>query len=146
MNRWGRGAVAVVLAAATALAGYAIEDAASAGEQPVLGPGLVTFELGIRYSKFSVPEIRVRPGTVVEFRVRNDDPIYHEFVTGDVDVHRRHQTGTEAKHPPVPGEVTVKPHDTGVTFFRFDAPGRYEYACHLPGHYEFGMTGWIIVD
>jgi uncharacterized cupredoxin-like copper-binding protein len=140
------GVVAIVLAVATALIGYAIDDPAGADTNASKGPGLITVELGIKYSVFSFDELHVRPGTTVEFRVRNDDPIFHEFIVGDIDVHKRHQFGTEKAHPPVPGEVSVKPNDIGVTFFSFDKPGRYEFACHLPGHYGYGMKGSVIVE
>jgi uncharacterized cupredoxin-like copper-binding protein len=140
------GVVAVVLAVATAVFGYAIDDPAGADANPPQGPGLVTVDLGVKYSVFSFDELRVRPGTTVEFRVRNDDPIFHEFIVGDRGVHDKHRFGSEQAHPPVPGEVSVKPNDVGVTFFRFDQPGRYEFACHLPGHYEYGMKGFVIVE
>jgi uncharacterized cupredoxin-like copper-binding protein len=39
----------------------------------------------------------------------------------------------------------VGPNDTAVTTFTFDTPGVYEFACHLPGHYEYGMRGEIEV-
>ena len=39
----------------------------------------------------------------------------------------------------------VAPDDVGETFYRFDNPGRYEFACHLPGHYAYGMHGWVVV-
>jgi uncharacterized cupredoxin-like copper-binding protein len=32
-----------------------------------------------------------------------------------------------------------------MTFFTFESPGTYEYACHLPGHVAFGMVGEIEV-
>ena len=38
------------------------------------------------------------------------------------------------------------PVDVGETFYRFDAPGRYEFACHLPGHLAYGMKGWVIAE
>ncbi len=56
----------------------------------------------------------MRPGTVVRFVVTNDDPILHELIVGDDAVHARHATGTEAAHPPVSGEVSVRPGDTGA--------------------------------
>ena len=46
----------------------------------------------------------------------------------------------------MPGEVSVGPGELGETFYRFDKPGRYLFACHLPGHLAFGMRGWVIVD
>lgn len=142
----GRSAVAVAAAAATALGLYALDDAARASESPPIGPGLVTVELGSRYSEFSFDELQVRKGTTVQFIVRNHDPIFHELVVGDEAVHARHQTGTEKSHPPVPGEVSVKPNDVGTTFYEFEREGTYEFACHLPGHYEFGMKGVVTVE
>ena len=54
-------------------------------------------------------------------------------------------TGTEAEHPSIPGEVSVGPNGTAVTTFTFDEPGTFEFACHLPGHYEYGMHGEVEV-
>jgi uncharacterized cupredoxin-like copper-binding protein len=139
-------AAAIVVAVATALAGYAVSDTAHAEADAPLGPGHVVVELGIRHSKFSFDTLRVRPGTLVEFRVRNDDPIAHEFVLGDRSVHARHERGNESAHPPVPGEVSVPALDVGSTFYRFEKAGRYEFACHLPGHVAFGMRGWVIAE
>ena len=61
------------------------------------------------------------------------------------EVHARHEGGHEAEHPPVPGELSVGPDEQGVTSYVFDEPGTVEMACHLPGHYAFGMRGEIAV-
>jgi len=45
----------------------------------------------------------------------------------------------------MPGEVTVDPHQTGDTFYIFDQPGMTRFACHLPGHYQYGMKGVVEV-
>ncbi len=141
-----RVALALVVAGATAVGAYATTDSTSAGaSDPVLGPGLVTVDVGIHYSHFSFSTLRVRQGTLVRFLVHNDDPIHHEFIVGDASVHLRHEHGTESVHPPVPGEVSVAPNDVGETFYRFDSPGRLEFACHLPGHLAYGMKGWVTV-
>ena len=129
---------------ATTGAGYAVAtDPADA--EPVLGPGLVTVHVEIDYSVFELDDLRVAPGTTVRFVVVNRDPIKHEFVVGDTSVHTRHEQGSEARHPPVPGEVSVDAEATGVTFYEFARPGVYRYACHLPGHVEYGMEGVITV-
>jgi uncharacterized cupredoxin-like copper-binding protein len=146
MNRLVRSAVAVGAAIVTAVGGYAISDSAHADPPTVLGPGLVTVTVDVHYSKFSISTLRVRQGSTVRFLIRNDDPIHHEFIVGDSQVHARHEKGSEATHPPVPGEVSVGPDELGETFYRFDKPGRYLFACHLPGHFAFGMKGWVIVD
>ncbi|MDQ1511939.1 MAG: hypothetical protein QOG50_3783 [Actinomycetota bacterium] len=146
MRHLARAALAIALATATGLAGYAVTDAQHADASTVLGPGLVTVTVSIRYSRFSMSTLKVRPGSTVRFLVRNDDPITHEFIVGDAAVHARHEHGTHPAHPPVPGEVTVSAARLGETFFRFDQPGRYLFACHLPGHFAYGMRGWIEVE
>ena len=140
-----RGAIALGLAIVTLVGGYAVADARHADASTALGPGLVTVTVDIHYSKFSLSTLQVRAGTTVRFLVRNHDPIAHEFIVGDEAVHRRHELGTHPAHPPVPGEVSVAAGDVGETFYRFDRTGRFEFACHLPGHLAFGMRGWVTV-
>ena len=147
MRRWPLPVVviAVVAAAVIAAAGYVLDAGASGPDGDILGPGEVSVELGIEHSRFSFDRLQVRPGTTVRFEVRNTDPIAHELIIGDDGVHRRHATGTEPFHPPVAGEVSVGAHETGSTTYTFDEPGSVVFACHLPGHLDYGMKGKIVV-
>ena len=111
----------------------------------VLGPGSVTVKIRITRSHFSPSRIRVRPHTTVQFVVVNRDPIGHEFIIGNAEVHARHESGHEASHPPVPGEVSIPPLSTGTTTFELHEPGTVEFACHLPGHFQYGMVGEVVV-
>ena len=99
----------------------------------------------IEHSRFDLDELRVRPGTTVEFVVRNGDPINHEFVIGPETVHVAHRRGTDLVHPPLPGEVSVGPAEAGLTYYRFDEAGTVTFACHLPGHEAYGMAGAVEV-
>jgi uncharacterized cupredoxin-like copper-binding protein len=145
MKRVVGAAAAVMLGAGVTGAGYAVAAREPAGGP--LGPGAVLVELDVHYSRFSRDEIVVRRGTVVRFVVRNDDPIRHELIVGPPEVHARHASGTEAAHPPVPGEVSVEPNAIGETVYRFDGTGSMTFACHLPGHFEYGMHGEVrVVD
>jgi uncharacterized cupredoxin-like copper-binding protein len=146
VTRMARGAVAIAVAIATAVAGYGVSRPAHADAAAAPGPGLVTVTVGVRYSKFSISTLHVRAGSTVRFLIRNDDPIHHEFIVGDARVHAAHERGSESVHPPVPGEVSVGPGELGETFYRFARPGRYLFACHLPGHFAYGMRGWVTVD
>ncbi len=113
----------------------------------VLGPGPVTVRIDVDHSRFTIhgrSPIRVRPHTEVRFVVVNHDPIGHELIVGGPDVQARHANGHEAYHPPVSGEVSVPADGRASTTYFFHAPGPVEYACHLPGHYQYGMHG--IVD
>jgi uncharacterized cupredoxin-like copper-binding protein len=111
----------------------------------VLGPGRVTVTIGIDHSRFDIGTIRVRPHTEVRFVLVNRDPIGHEFIIGGPEVHARHADGHEAYHPPVPGEVSVPADARASTTYAFHAPGPVEFACHLPGHYQYGMKGTVLV-
>jgi uncharacterized cupredoxin-like copper-binding protein len=134
--------VAGALAVSMAYAGVAV--AGSRAPEP-LGPGVVTVPVTIEHSAFSIDTLHVRPGTVVRFVVDNRDPIHHELVVGPRIVHAQHETGSERVHPPVPGEVSVGPHEAATTFYVFADPGPVAFACHLPGHVAYGMTGTVEV-
>lgn len=140
-----RALLAVLAGAAVAAGGYGAEAVAAARAPAPLGPGMVTVPVTIEHSLFSIEHLRVRAGTVVRFEVDNRDPIHHELVVGPPEVHARHAHGTELAHPPVPGEVSVLPNAVGMTFARFDEPTEVTFACHLPGHVAYGMTGTIEV-
>jgi uncharacterized cupredoxin-like copper-binding protein len=143
VNRLTRVGVAVGAGAFVATTGYAVT--ASGSERGALGPGVVTVEVNIDRSAFDIGSLRVREGTLVEFVVQNNDPIDHELVVGDAEVHARHADGSERRHPPVPGEVSITPGDRAMTFYEFAEPGTIVYACHLPGHVAYGMEGTIEV-
>ena len=52
----------------------------------------------------------------------------------------------EPVHPPRPGEVSVAALTTASTTFVFGDPGSVLYACHLPGHFRYGMSGTVDVS
>src|SRR4051794_16284831 len=134
-----------VLVAALA-SGYAFAGG-NTSDAP-LGPGDATVTLTIRHSHFTPDHFVVRPGTLVHFVIRNEDPIGHEFIVGDDGVHRRHEAGTEPVHAPRPGEVSIAAGTTAETTFRFEGTtgaGTVVYACHLPGHFRYGMSGTVDV-
>jgi uncharacterized cupredoxin-like copper-binding protein len=136
---------AVVVTVAVGAMSYAVAAGLEDPAADALGPGDVTVEMNIHHSGFEPNRLTVVQGTRVRFLVINGDPIHHELITGGPEVHLRHANGTEGEHPSIPGEVSVGPNGTAITTFTFDEPGVYEFACHLPGHYEYGMRGEIEV-
>jgi uncharacterized cupredoxin-like copper-binding protein len=149
-------AVVAVFAGATLLVLAATGDSAACACSPdptrdpgdgakVLGPEPASVTVEVEHSAFRLPDVRVLEGTEVTFVLDNGDPIGHELIVGPPDVHERHEGGHEASHPPRPGEVSVGPGDVAVTTYTFDEPGEVEYACHLPGHYAYGMHGTVTV-
>jgi len=149
VTAWARAAcvaITVWLAVACAAAAYAFtnHESADAPRGP-LGPGTAAITLDVNHSRFAPDQIDVVAGTTVTFTIVNHDPIGHEFIVGDAAVHLIHEAGTHGSHGAVPGEVSVAPGESASTTFTFDAPGPVVYACHLPGHFAYGMVGQVDV-
>jgi uncharacterized cupredoxin-like copper-binding protein len=107
--------------------------------------GTPTVHVRLRYSRFEPGTFSFPAGTTVTFVVENADPIDHEFILGDEGVQLAHERGTEAYHPPRPGEMTVGAGETATTTYTFGEPGQTLLGCHLPGHYAYGMRGVVTV-
>jgi uncharacterized cupredoxin-like copper-binding protein len=105
-----------------------------------------TVEMTMRHSRFEPAVLEVEAGTTLTFELRNADPIDHELIVGDEAVHAKHRVGREQHHHgEVPGEVSVPARATATTTYTFDTPGDVVFACHLPGHEAYGMTGVVRV-
>ncbi len=104
-----------------------------------------TVAITIRHSRFIPAQFTVRRGATVRFVITNNDPIDHEFILGDEAVQRRHEDGTEPEHGHVPGEVTVHAGMVAETTYTFSQSGVLLIGCHAPGHYAYGMRGWVTV-
>jgi uncharacterized cupredoxin-like copper-binding protein len=106
-----------------------------------------TIRITIHYSRFEPADLAVEPGETVRFVIVNTDPIDHELILGDAEVQQVHEEGTEAHHPPRPGEVSVPAGETVVTTYTFpEIGGPLIFGCHLPGHYDFGMRGLVTIS
>jgi uncharacterized cupredoxin-like copper-binding protein len=137
--------VAVVVAVCLAGALVAVRATGSRA-----GDGLDrTVVVTMHHSRFEPAVVRVAPGERVRFVLRNTDPIDHEFILGDDGVQRRHEQGRQRQHHgEVPGERSVAAGQEVATTYGFPAglDGRaLEFACHLPGHYAYGMHGQVRV-
>lgn len=99
----------------------------------------------IAHSRFQPAALTVERGETVRFVIRNEDPIDHEFILGDAEVQQRHEKGTDPHRGEIPGEVSVPAAEEASTTFTFAEAGKLEFACHLPGHYVYGMRGSVLV-
>jgi uncharacterized cupredoxin-like copper-binding protein len=109
--------------------------------------GARTVMVTMRHSRFEPSVVRVEPGERVRFVLRNTDPIDHEFILGDDAVQGRHEQGRERHHHgDVPGERSVAAGQEAATTYAFPSTldgQALEFACHLPGHYAYGMHGTV---
>jgi uncharacterized cupredoxin-like copper-binding protein len=136
------------LAVVVVVGGAALLVAAAAWPRAGHGPER-TVVVTMHHSRFSPATLRVDPGQRVRFVLRNTDPIDHEFILGDAAVQARHEQGRDRHHHgEVPGERSVAAGQEAATTYAFPAglDGRtLEFACHLPGHYAYGMHGTVRV-
>jgi uncharacterized cupredoxin-like copper-binding protein len=137
-----RALLAGALVAALAVAAGAAALASAADRSPA--PREIVIE--IRYSHFIPAHIAVPVGVPVTIRLRNEDPIDHEWIVGDAALHAFHRTSTEQVHPNIPTEVAVPAMSERTTTITFQAPGQLAYICHLPGHEAYGMVGWVTIE
>jgi len=110
----------------------------------------LTVRVTIHHSTFDPPAFEFRRGTAVTFVIRNTDPIEHEFIVGDQAVqyyieHTKHPTHTGS----VPGQISIPAGETRTTTYTFTAvthrASDMTFACHVPGHFRYGMHGPITV-
>jgi len=117
---------------------------------PTEKSGPATVNLVIHYSHFSLATLTVHRGQTVRFVVHNTDPIDHELIVGDGQVQDTHERGADIDHDgSVPGQISVPAETTVSTTVVFTpafiGSGGLQFACHLPGHYAYGMHGTIEV-
>jgi uncharacterized cupredoxin-like copper-binding protein len=135
-RRVAAGITFVILAAVTAVGAVAAAPA-----------DVHTVHVRLEHSRFVIDgDLDVRPGETIRYVVENADPIDHEFIIGDQAVQDAHELGTEAYHPPRPGEMSVPPGAVMETTYTYPTqPGSLILGCHLPGHYAYGMRDDITI-
>lgn len=98
--------------------------------------------------RFAPATIEVEAGTPLRFVVRNDGKLLHELVLGTRDALDQHAAlmkkfpGMEHSEPYM---AHVDPGVQGEIGWIFTQPGEYFYGCLVPGHFEAGMVGRVIV-
>ena len=98
--------------------------------------------------RFRPGEIRVKRGDTVKFEVRNSGKVMHEMVIGTEPELRKHAE-LMRKHPGMEHEepymAHVQPGKKEVIAWTFTKAGTFMYGCLIPGHWEAGMKGTIVV-
>ncbi len=99
--------------------------------------------------RYAPSVIRVKQGDTVRFVVKNGGRLLHETVLGSREELEAHyavmKKFPEMEHDE-PNMVHVKPGESGEMIWQFTRAGEFEFACLIPGHWEAGMHGKIIVS
>ncbi|MEO8299901.1 MAG: cupredoxin family protein [Burkholderiales bacterium] len=98
--------------------------------------------------RFTPDSVAVKRGETVKFVIRNNGKQLHEMVLGTVDAIKAH-AALMKKFPNMehadPNMAHVMPGDRGEIVWQFGKAGEFQFACLLPGHYEAGMVGKVVV-
>jgi uncharacterized cupredoxin-like copper-binding protein len=110
-----------------------------------------TIEVDAFDMAFDLERIEVEAGEVVTFVVTNTGEAVHEFTLGDAAMQQEHaeEMAADAQghaHDDAPNTVTVDPGETQELTWRFGDAGEIQYACHVPGHYQAGMYGELVIS
>lgn len=98
--------------------------------------------------RFTPSVVEVRLGESVRFELANRGKVLHEMVLGTAADLARHAELMK-KFPDMehdePNMLHVKPGQSGEFAWTFDKPGTFAFACLIPGHFEAGMSGRVVV-
>lgn len=98
--------------------------------------------------RFTPPEVTVKRGETVRFTVRNGGQQLHEMVLGTAEELQEHaelmKKFPEMEHADA-NMAHVAPGASGDIVWQFTQRGEYRFACLIPGHYEAGMVGKVVV-
>ncbi len=97
---------------------------------------------------FKPDRIEVKRGEQVKFVLKNVGQVDHEFMLDSVQNNAKHKIQME-KNPDMehddPNGKRLAPNGSNEIVWRFTKAGTFEFACLIPGHYESGMKGTVVV-
>ena len=139
--------------AVAALSIPAIADVTKAGKAGDPKKIKRTIEIGMHEGDgkmhYNHAEFRVKVGETVRLHITNHGDLDHELVIDTVAGNAKHKKAME-KNPDMehddPNSIRLKHNKSGDIVWQFTRKGIFEYACLIPGHYEAGMKGRIIVE
>ena len=98
--------------------------------------------------RFTPREVSVKRGETIRFVVKNSGKLMHEMVLGSMAELKEHarlmQKLPDMEHDE-PYMAHVEPGKTVEMVWQFTRAGEFHYGCLVPGHFEAGMIGKIVV-
>lgn len=100
--------------------------------------------------RFTPAKVMVLPGETIKFVVKNVGAVKHEMVLGS-EVELKEHAEMMKKFPDMEHEVgknsvTVAPGETETLVWQFTkVKGEYDFGCLVPGHFDAGMVGKVLV-
>ena len=99
--------------------------------------------------RFTPDRIEVKQGDTVRLTMTNTGAVMHELVLGtqkELVEHAALMKRFPNMEHDEPYMAHVPPGKTGEIIWTFNRAGEFDFACLLPGHFEAGMVGKIVVN
>ncbi|WP_445504402.1 cupredoxin domain-containing protein [Microvirga sp. G4-2] len=152
------GAAALALSAGLALAspgpaGHSHRTFAAGEPGDPKKPVAKTIEVSMKETDdakmlFEPNQVEIKRGEQVKFVLRNHGKTDHEFMLDTIEHNAKHKIAME-QNPDMehddPNGKRLAPKGSNEIVWRFTKPGTFEFACLIPGHYESGMHGTVVV-
>jgi len=101
----------------------------------------VSMQDSMRY-EFSPDLVSLKDGETIEFLVRNDGKLQHEFSIGNAEDQVKHaimmKNMPDMKHDD-PNTVSLAPGESARLSWKFMGQDSVVFACNIAGHFEAGM-------
>ena len=98
--------------------------------------------------RFAPAQITVKRGDIVRFVPVNKGQVMHEMVLGTMSDLKSHaalmKMSAKMEHDQ-PHMAHVAPGASGELAWQFTRAGEFYFACLMPGHFEAGMIGTVVV-
>ncbi len=97
---------------------------------------------------YAPDRIEVKRGEQIRFVLKNVGKVDHEFMLDSIANNAKHKIEMQ-KNPDMehddPNGKRLAPDGANEIVWRFTKAGTFEFACLIPGHYESGMHGTVVV-
>jgi uncharacterized cupredoxin-like copper-binding protein len=150
MNKITTIGIALIALAAAPATGHEqhSHETHSAGEPGNAKKPSRTIEVTMSEMEFTPSRIEVKRGEQIRFIVRNAGTEDHEFLLASTADNLKHAEVMK-KNPKMehddPNGVRLAPKKSAEVLWKFTKAGTFEYACLIPDHRDYGMTGRITV-
>jgi uncharacterized cupredoxin-like copper-binding protein len=120
----------------------------SAGEPGSAAGPSRTIEVTMSEMEFNPSRIEVKRGEQIRFIVRNAGTEDHEFLLASTEDNLKHADAMK-KNPRMahddPNGVRLASKKSAEILWKFTKAGTFEFACLIPDHRDYGMTGRVTV-
>lgn len=112
-----------------------------------------TVAVAMNEMSFSPAMLELKKGETIRFVVNNKSDVDHEMTLGDEPLQAAHrkemlamaESGMTMNHHGDVNAVSVPAGKSGELIWTFTEATTIEFDCDIPGHYEAGMKGVIVI-